>query len=324
MLIGIKIDGMTGAMTLDERIERVRAAAAAGFASVWSSEPTDCDPLTALAVVGRDVPRIALGTAIIHTYPRHPLVLASQALTVQAASGNRLSLGVGPGARFLIEEHFGYSFEQPGRQMREYLSALAPLLRGERVSYEGEALKAVGEVRVPGAEPPSLLVGALGPVMLRLAGALTDGTITAVTGPVAIADYVVPTIGRAAAAAGRPTPRVVASVSVCVTSDAAGARAWAAERFGFLGQLPGFRAMLDREGATGVEDVAIIGDETAVEREVGRYAAAGATEFVASPFGSTEDQARTIELLASLARATGITSAREGENDASPRTDRSG
>lgn len=306
MQIGIKVAETFGAMSMDERVEQVRTAAEAGFASVWSSEPTESDPLTTLAVVGREVPGIGLGTAIVHSYPRHPLALAGQALTVQGAIGNRLSLGVGPGAKFLIETRYGYPYEQPGRHMREYLSALAPLLRGESVAYQGETLKAVGEIQMPGAEPPSLLLSALGPVMLRLAGEMADGTVTAFTGPVALADHIVPTISRAAAAAGRPAPRVVAGVSVCVTADEAATRASFGERFGFFGRLPSYRVMLDREGANGVEDVAVVGDEAAVERELRRYADAGATELIASPFGTGEERERTVGLLASLARAGGV------------------
>lgn len=156
---------------------------------------------------------------------------------------------------------------------------------------------------MPDAEPPSLLVSALGPVMLRIAGELTDGTVTALTGPVALANHVVPTISRAAAAAGRPAPRIVAAVSASVTADPDGARARRAEEASFLEAMPSYRAMLDREGAAGAGDVAIVGDETTVERGVQRYADAGATELVVNPFGSAADRTRTIALLASLAHA---------------------
>lgn len=135
MLIGITIEGIARPTTLDERVHRVREAAEREFASAWSGEPSNPDPLTTLAVAGREVPGIGLGTAIVHSYPRHPLVLAGQALTVQAAIGNRLSLGVSPGHRFLVEKSLGSSFERPARHLREYLSILAPLLRGEEVSY---------------------------------------------------------------------------------------------------------------------------------------------------------------------------------------------
>ncbi len=301
MLIGTKVDESIGRLTADDWIEQTRAAAAAGFSSIWSTQLFHWDALTMLAVAGRAVPGVALGTAIVPTYPRHPLMLASQALTVQAVIGNRLSLGIATGAQFIIEHHFGYSFAKPARHLREYVAVLAPLLRGESVSYQGETLKVTGEISIPGAEPPSLLLGALGPLMLTLAGEMADGTLTALTGPTALANYVVPTITRAAEAAGRPAPRVVAGVSVSVTAGVEQARALYAEQTGFLGQMPVYRAMLDREGVTNVEEIAIVGDETTVERELRRYADAGASEVIASAFGPDDDRARTIALLGDLA-----------------------
>ena len=312
MLIGIKVDETRRPMTLPDRIDHALMAADAGFASVWSAPHAEWDGLTALAVIGRDVPGIALGTAIVPTYPRHPLVLASQALMIQAAIGDRFTLGVGPGAAFFIEDNFGYSYGRPGRHTREYLSALAPLLRGESVAYAGETLRVEGKVDVPGARPPSLLLSALGPVMLRIAGELADGTVTTLTGPRGIAGHVVPTISRAAADAGRPSPRVVAEALVSVTADEDGTRAWFAERFGFLARMPSYRATLDREGVAGYADIAIVGDEAAVERELRRYADAGATELIACPFGPEADRARTVEVLATLARAGSLTPAHHG------------
>jgi F420-dependent oxidoreductase-like protein len=303
MRIGIWVGEVQEPMTIDAMVDQVRKVAAAGFERAWMAQLNSWDALTTLAVIGREVPGIALGTAVVPTYPRHPMMLAGQALTVQAAIGNRLSLGIGPSHRFIIEDQFGYSFEKPARHMREYLSALAPLLRGEAISYQGETLKAEGAVSVPGAASPSLLIAALGPVMLRLAGELTDGTITAWTGPITLADHIVPVLTRAAAAAGRADPRVVVGTLVSVTADAAAARELVNERFGMAGQTPSYRAMLDREGVSSPADVIVAGDEAAVERELRRYVDAGATELLAIPFGSTDDQTRTLGLLASLARS---------------------
>jgi F420-dependent oxidoreductase-like protein len=303
MRFGIAVDEALGPVTLEEMTGEARAAAEAGFATAWWAQVFNWDALTTIAVVGARVPGIALGTAVVPTYPRHPLMLASQALTVQAAVGNRLRLGIGPSHRVLMEDLYGYSFERPARHVREYLSALGPLLRGESVSYQGETLRAVGEIRVPGAEPPSVLLAALGPAMLKIAGELTDGTITAWTGPKTVADHIVPTIVGAAKVAGRPDPQIVANGLVSVTSDPDGARGLVAERFGMAGQAPSYRAMLDREGVADPADLAIVGDEATVARQLQQYADAGVTEFLAYPFGSPEERARTIDLLAALARS---------------------
>jgi F420-dependent oxidoreductase-like protein len=300
MKIGIWLGKLLQRMTIDDLIDQAREAAAAGLTSAWMAQLFNWDALTTLAVIGRDVPQLELGTAVVPTYPRHPLVLASQALTVQAVTGNRLTLGIGPSHRYLMEDQLGYSFDRPARHVREYLSALMPALRGESVDYQGETLKAVGTVDVPGAVAPSLLLSALGPVMLRMAGELTDGTITVWTGPKTIADHIAPTLTRAAV--GRPAPRIVAVLLTSVTSDANAARTWIAERFGLADQPPSYRAMLEREDAQ-PEDVVLVGNEIEVERELQRYLDAGATELVAIPFGSDEEQARTIALLSDLARS---------------------
>lgn len=301
MHIGIMIDPSDVA-SLAEFKSQIQAAADAGLASAWSAQVFDWDILTALAVVGREVPGIELGTVIVPTYPRHPMMLASQALTAQAAIGDRLTLGIGLSHQVIIEGRYGYAFEKPARHTREYLQVLLPVLRGESVAFEGESEKAEGAVNIRGVKPPSVLVAALGPAMLRIAGELTDGTITAWSGPKTIGDHIVPSITQAAAEAGRPPPRVVASAMVSVTSDEDAARAWVANQRAETRQLPSYRAMLDREGVAGPEDVAIVGDEMTVEREIKRLAGAGATDLIAILFGSAAERTRTMDLLADVSR----------------------
>lgn len=296
MRIGVFVDEM--GPSLETVIDQSQAAAKAGFAGVWLGQRTGRDALTTLALAGRQTPGIELGTAVVPTYPRHPLALAAQALTVQEAVGGRLTLGLGVSHQYIIEGQYGYSFDRPARHLREYLSALVPLLRGESVTYQGETLKAVGAVDVAAATPPSVLVGALGPAMLRVAGELADGTITTWATPSALAEHIVPAITKAA---GRRTPRVVASTVVCVTSHEDDRRAWVTENFGMVGQLPIYRAMLDRGHATGPQDTVVIGDEAVVERQIRQLFDAGATELVVVLLGSEEEQARTTALLTELA-----------------------
>ncbi|MEU3039110.1 MULTISPECIES: TIGR03564 family F420-dependent LLM class oxidoreductase [Streptomyces] len=295
MRIGIVVD--EAGPSLGAVLDQTRAAAAAGFDGVWLSQRTSRDALTTLAVAGREVPGIELGTAVVPTYPRHPLALAAQALTVQEAVGGRLVLGVGVSHRAVVEGQYGYSFDRPARHLRGYLSALMPALRGERVSYRDETLTAIGEVQVPTRGAPTVLVGALGPAMLRVAGELADGTITTWATPTAVADHIVPTITKAA---GRRTPRVVASVPVCLTAREDRLRAWAAENLAAVADLPSYRAILDRGGAAGPQDAIVLGDEVRVEQQIRRLFDAGATDVVAALLGSREEQTRTAELLTAL------------------------
>ncbi len=288
---------------IDGVVDQVSKLAEQGIATAWCSQIFGYDALTLLAVVGREVPDIELGTAVVPTYPRHPIMLAAQALTTQAATGRRLVLGIGLSHQVVIEGMFGYSFDRPARHMREYLSALMPLLHGEAVTFKGETLSATTMAPLDvKADAPPVLVAALGPTMLRLAGQLADGTVTWMTGPATIASHIVPSIARAATDAGRPAPRVAVGLPVAVTTDPDRAREAASRTFALYGQLPSYRAMLDREGAEGPAQVAIVGDEQSVANQISAIAEAGATDFSAAPFGTSDEIRQTLALVTALAK----------------------
>jgi F420-dependent oxidoreductase-like protein len=298
MRIGVMFDV---GQPFDDVIAQVDGLHAAGLDSAWTSQIFGYDALTLLAVVGREVPEIELGTAVVPTYPRNPVMLAGQALTVQAATGGRLTLGIGLSHEVVIENVFGQSFERPARHMREYLSILMPLLLGEQVAFTGETLRAAtfGALEIEAPAPP-VLVAALGPTMLGLAARLASGTATWMTGPSTIESHIVPVIRKAAAEAGRPEPRVAVGLPVCVTADVAAARERAAELFAIYGGLPSYRAMLDREGAAGPADVAIVGTKDEVSAQVRRFADIGATDFVGAPFGTDDEIKASVGVLAGL------------------------
>jgi F420-dependent oxidoreductase-like protein len=302
MRYGVGIDNNK---PVPEIVRDVRTLARAGFSSASVSQIFGYDALTLLAVVGAQVPDIELMTAVVPTYPRHPIMLAAQALTVQAATGGRLALGIGLSHKVVIESMFGCSYDRPARHMREYLSVLMPLLRGEQVNFQGETL--TGSTFAPlevDAPAPDVLVAALAPTMLKLAGSMTDGTVTWMTGPATIESHIVPSMQAAAETAGRPEPRVVVCLPVCVTEDVDGARERAEKVFAIYGTLPSYRAMLDKEGAAGPGDVAIVGREDAVVEQLEHFASIGATDFIASVYGSDEERSRTMDVLTTLATPT--------------------
>jgi 5,10-methylenetetrahydromethanopterin reductase len=300
MRIGI-FGGLTATATIDDVVSDVQAAEEQGFHTYWVPQIFGYDALTLLAVVGRETERIELGTSVIPTYPRHPAMLAAQALTTQQACGGRLTLGIGLSHQPVIEQMFGMSFDKPVRHLREYLDVLMPLVSGERVEAHGETISANLALDVPASQPVPVQVAALGPQMLKLAGARTAGTITWMTGPRTIADHTAPTLRAAAEQAGNPDPFVTSGVPVCVTDDVAGTRDRASQVYAVYGQLPSYRAMLDREGLDGPADLAVIGDEDTVARRVQDFADAGVTDLAASEFGSTDDErTRTRALLRSL------------------------
>jgi F420-dependent oxidoreductase-like protein len=291
------------ANAVDDLAERAQRAADAGMASLWLAQMYDIEALTALALVGRQVGGVTLGTSVTTIHSRHPIAMASQAKTVQAAVGGRLVLGLGTGHRASVEQRYGYSFDRPALRMREYLGELLPLLRDEAVSFRGQTVSAdtVGlSTRVPGSTPPPVLLAALGPLMLRLAGQAADGTITWLAGPGTLAGHVTPLI--TAASGTRPAPQIVACLPVCLTSQPDAVRDRAAAALAFYANVPSYRAVLDREGAKSPADVAVIGTERAIERAIARLADAGATHFVANPaiFTTPGEHARTVSFLGGL------------------------
>jgi len=290
MRIGIFGDTVNSG-TIDDVVNEARQAEVDGFASYWVPNIFGHDALTSLAIVGREVPRIELGTSVVPTFPRHPMALAQQCLTVSAACDGRLTLGIGLSHQIVIEDMMGLSYEKPVRHMRDYLSILNPLSRSEPVKYRGEAYSSNGALSVKGAPPFSTVIAALGPQMLKLAAELSDGTVTWCTGPKTLATHVVPTIGAAAEAADRPAPRVISALPVCVTTDIAAARERAATVFEIYGSLPSYRAMLDREGAAGPSDIAIIGSESEVVERIGELSEIGVTDFAAVDFPGSPDEA---------------------------------
>jgi F420-dependent oxidoreductase-like protein len=295
MRIGISVGGAT----IDDVVAGVRRAKEAGFASAWVANIFGLDAMTAIAVAGHEVPGIELGTAVVPTYSRHPFYMAQQAMTTQAATGGRFVLGIGLSHQVVIETILGLSFEKPAKHMEEYLNVLMPVLEKGNMQFSGDLYKVdttfAGLERM-GTTPPSVMLAALGPVMLRLAGSMTDGTITWMTGHQTIETHIVPHLTKAAADAGRPAPRIVAGVPVAVTDDVDAARASIGQLLQIYGTLPSYRAMLDKEGAAGPADVAILGDEETVRAGIQRYADAGVTDFHAAGQGDE----RTLAVLKSF------------------------
>ncbi|MEV5502207.1 TIGR03564 family F420-dependent LLM class oxidoreductase [Nonomuraea fuscirosea] len=298
MRYGYFLSEPQGADAIGGLRDQITQAADEGFSSAWLSHIFGLDAITALTAAGVQAPPIELGTAVVPTYPRHPAALAQQAMTANAALGGRFALGIGLSHKVVIEDMFGYSFERPGRHMKEYLDILIPASRGEKVAYAGETLKAGIKLTTPGAGFP-VLVAALGPRMLKLAGTVADGTVLWMTGPKTIAGHIAPTITAAAAEAGRPAPRIVCALPISVTDDPAGTVARANEIFSVYGRLPSYRAMLDREGADGPGDVAVVGDEDTVLAKLDELRRAGVTDFVGSVFANRD---RTRSLLVGAAK----------------------
>jgi F420-dependent oxidoreductase-like protein len=307
MKIGVGVGAGAGSDgTISALVAQVQRAEAEGFDFVSVANIFGVDAITLLAIAGRETGRIELMTGVVPTYPRHPTALAQQALTAAAASGNRFTLGIGLSHRVVIENMLGLDYSRPIRHTREYLSVLMPLLEGRPVSFKGEEYRVAAQVQVEGAQRPPVLLAALGPQMLKLAGKHVDGTITWMGGPKYLAETAVPAMIAAARDAGRPAPRIVAGFPIAVTDRPDEARAAASKVFAMYGTLPSYRAVLDVEGAADPSAVAMVGTASDVEAQIRALAASGVTDFNASPFPVAGDRAaigRTFELLAGLAKA---------------------
>lgn len=300
MRIGVMIGGDGQRRTIADIVTIARQVEEAGLDDVWMANIFSHDAISTLALAGRETSGIRLGTAVTPTYPRHPTALAQQALTTAAATGGRFTLGIGLSHKVMIDDMLGFSYDRPARHMREYLSVLMPLVRGETVNFQGKQYRVTNvALDVPDAGRLPVVVAALGPVMLKIAGELADGTNTWMVGPKTMESHIIRRLAGAARAAGRGDPLVVGGFPIVLTDKPDDARAKIAESLVMYGQLPSYRAMLDREGAAGPADIAIVGDENTLRGELKRLEDMGVTHFNAA-IAAVDDGAfaRTLEFLA--------------------------
>ncbi len=289
------------AATLAGQIEAIRALEADGFAGAFLSSMGH-DAMTVLALAAEVTSEIELGTYVVPTYTRHPVAMAQQALATNAAAGGRFTLGLGLSHKVVIDDAWGLDFSNVVQHMREYLEVLQPLMRGEVVQHEGEAFRVRAQVALSDCDPPSVVVAALGPQMLRVTGRLADGTALWLAGPKWIKDVVIPELGGAARAEGKPDPRIIAGVPIAVTVDHDGVRERIAHAYAMYNTLPSYQRVIQGSGAQDPAGVSIIGSEEEVERELLRWREIGVTDFFAACEGiDAAERRRTREFLAALA-----------------------
>ncbi len=270
----------TAINSIDELRAEARFAVAAGFDALWVSQIFGVDPVVALAAIASDAEPLAeVGTSVVPLYGRHPLVLAAMARTAQSALGGRFTLGIGPSHSVVVEGFYGESYDRPFTHTADAVAALEPLLRGEPCDVDGDEVTSKGWLTVE-AEPVPILLAALGPRMLDLAGRRCAGTSL---GPgmsaAVIADHVVPRIRAAAAAADRPEPRIKALVTIAVTDDRDAVIAEQRASSTLYANLPAYRRVLDLAGLESPADVMIAGSIDDVVAGMAAYVEAGATEL---------------------------------------------
>ena len=288
----MKISWFDSPTEIDAAVANAERARAAGLHRYWVNQTSNADPMVTLGIVGREVADIELGTSVVAMQTTFANTLASQSRTINQATGGRFTLGLGASHKPAMEMQYGIEWRKPYTHMVEYLDALVPLLTDQKVSTTGEFVTMHSRIQVPG-PTPGLMLAALGPKMLALASERTSGTITWMTGPKTIESFIGPAMGGG---------EIVAGVPVWITDDVPAARAATAQMLQIYGQLPSYRAVLDREGMDGPEDMLLAGDPDTVRAGLAEYAAAGATEVAMSVFGGPESADAVFELAAAMVK----------------------
>ena len=317
MRIGVMLGPERGRYST--KVERLRAdarwAEEAGLAAVWIPQiPDDFDALTAAALVGAETSRIEIGTAVVPVQPRHPIALAQQALSTQAVCGGRLALGLGVSHHWVIEDMLGLPYERPVATLRAHLDVLDQALAGPgMVDVHNDDFDVHNPLDITDLTPTPVLIAALGPVMLRLAGERTDGTILWLADERAIGEHIAPAINAAAEAAGRPAPRVVAGIPVCLCADDRGrTRRSSGPTASSPRPRPRRTTSACSTAATPatVGDILAAGSETSIEKRLRAFADAGVTDVSVRvvPIGQGRD-----ELVASSQRTRAYLASLDGQ-----------
>lgn len=299
----IVLFGTAGAdNAVDDYVAQARRAHDLGVGRVWFAQQFDHDAISLAGLVGAAVPGLNVGTSVVPFNPRHPLTLASQAQTAQAAAHGKFSLGLGLGAHDIERASFGLSWPNTIARLREYLTILRSVFDTGAVDFRGDEFTAAPSwpVSLTGGTPVPVYVAAMGPKALQVTGELADGTLPYLAGPRTIEQFIAPTITKAAADAGRPAPRIIAFVPVQLSDDAEAARRLAEDQLGFYAQIPSYRKVIAREGIDSFADLAALGDADSIGRTLARYRDAGATDVVLSPLDRSRPDEALWELAATL------------------------
>lgn len=295
MTIGVALGTPTEGNAVDGVVELAREVAGAGFGSVWLGQRFDYDAITLAGVIGREIPELQVGTSAVPIFARHPLLVVSQAQTVQAATHGRFQLGLALGSK-LTEDAFGIPFKRPVALLREFITSARELIATGNSDHHGELLTVATPFpsSVPGAGTDlPILVAAMGPKALQASGELADGILPFLAGPKTLEKHIVPTVNTAAEAAGRPPVRTIAFVAAVVTEDVDGGREAARAAMGLYNTIPSYRRVIELEGASEPAELALIGSAQHVRDGIQRYFDAGATEVVLTQTNLLGDEMQT-------------------------------
>jgi len=297
-----------------EFVEQVQQAEAAGIRVAWTTigGAGGPDPLTVAAAAFTATDSIDIGTAIVPTWPRHPIMLAQQAQALEQLAPGRLRLGIGPLHEPMMTQNFGVEWSAPLTNLREYLQVIRSLLSTGEVDFEGRHVTARASIRDP--YEVTLMASALRPRSFETCGELTDGAISWMCPKQFLLEEALPAVARGAAQAGRPIPPLIAHVPMLVTEDRGEVRRLMSQ-LGRYSQIPFYRAMFEAAGYPNVDDgypdellddLVVSGTESEVAERLASYIEAGCGEVLAAPLIDPDDREGSFErAFAAVARADG-------------------
>jgi len=315
-MISVAIQG-TDARDASAQIEQAEAA---GIPGAWGTMGAagGADLMTTYAAALGRTERIVLGTSIVQTWPRHPIVIAQQALALAQLAPGRFRLGIGPAHEPAMVRTFGVRWRRPLTQLREYITVIRSLLTEGGADFEGTHVTARTRLAAP-LQPVPLLASALQPASFELCGELTDGALSWMCPRHYLVTEALPAIQRGAERAGRTPPPLVAHVPVAVSEDREGVRTLARERLGNYATVPFYGAMFKRAGFPDagegysdelLDDLVVSGTESEVADRLSSYVHDdGFGEVLAMPVIDPRDRegslARAFSAVAAAGRALG-------------------
>ena len=308
--VGLAIDGANAAAA----VKTIVAAEDAGVRQIWMVQPPNLpDTLTTFSAAAAKTSTVKLGTSIVPTYPRHPLVLAQQALGIHDLAPGRLRLGIGPSHRFIIENIYGLQHSKPLAHLREYLEVLRTALWDGKVDHHGEFFRVVATM--PRTAQIPVLISTLGKMAFQLAGQIADGAISWVCPVPYLLDTGIPALRSSALAARRSTPILVAHVPVALSEDRDSILSAGHRFLDFYAKRPFYANMFSNAGFQVTSDqtipdalvdsLVISGNEATISARLRELLEVGLDELLVtlapvSEAGEDEQQARLMHLIGRL------------------------
>lgn len=293
--------------------EAAQRAEDAGLHGMFLGSAFGFDPMMALGYAGTKTSTLLLGTAVVPTWPRHPVVMAQSAATANQMCGGRFRLGIGPSHKPVMKM-YGVDFDRPISHLSEYIEIVKALLSTGTVQHKGDRFKVMGFLDIKDGGNPPVLLSALKEQMCQLAGRVADGVLPWLAPPAYVKEFITPNVATGAAAAGRDAPPIIAEIPAVLETDFDRVREVVNADLGIYPQMPFYADIFVRMGAAPsleeaskgwtddmINAVVPWGDRDTIAAHAQDYFDAGADEVAISLHGGDRD--KNLEVLGDIARS---------------------